>query len=175
MDTLEQDICAGIDRFIKLQIPFAIYRIPGENVVHFVSKDPGDSCVLLYDIEELNGQAGFVIAPFNVGPTTPIVLLRPEREMVVDFDPALKCPGGIQPDVYRQMLNNQVVSLQDGSSTEGYAGRFDVFMDTLKKKEFNKLVLSRSQKVNVPLLFSPATAFYEACRRYIVSAEELGK
>ena len=100
MDTLEQDICAGIDRFIKLQIPFAIYRIPGENVVHFVSKDPGDSCVLLYDIEELNGQAGFVIAPFNVGPTTPIVLLRPEREMVVDFDPALKCPGGIQPDVY---------------------------------------------------------------------------
>ena len=33
MDTLEQDICAGIDRFIKLQIPFAIYRIPGENVV----------------------------------------------------------------------------------------------------------------------------------------------
>ena len=40
MDTLEQDICAGIDRFIKLQIPFAIYRIPGENVVHFVSKDP---------------------------------------------------------------------------------------------------------------------------------------
>ena len=145
MDTLEQDICAGIDRFIKLQIPFAIYRIPGENVVHFVSKDPGDSCVLLYDIEELNGQAGFVIAPFNVG------------------------PGGIQPDVYRQMLNNQVVSLQDGSSTEGYAGRFDVFMDALKKKEFNKLVLSRSQKVNVPLLFSPATAFYEACRRYIYS------
>ena len=53
--------------------------------------------------------------------------------------------------------------LQDGSSTEGYAGRFDVFMDALKKKEFNKLVLSRSQKVNVPLLFSPATAFYEAC------------
>ena len=50
MDTLEQDICAGIDRFIKLQIPFAIYRIPGENVVHFVSKDPGDSCVLLYDL-----------------------------------------------------------------------------------------------------------------------------
>ncbi|UBD18214.1 isochorismate synthase [Bacteroides salyersiae] len=169
MDALEQDICAGIDRFIKLQIPFAIYRIPGENVVHFVSKDPGDPCVLLYDIEELNGQAGFVIAPFNVGPTTPIVLLRPEREMVVDFDPALKCPGGIQPDVYRQMLNNQVVSLQDGSSTEGYAGRFDVFMDALKKKEFNKLVLSRSQKVNVPLLFSPATAFYEACRRYIYS------
>ena len=167
MDTLEQDICAGIDRFIKLQIPFAIYRIPGENVVHFVSKDPGDSCVLLYDIEELNGQAGFVIAPFNVGPTTPIVLLRPESEMVVDFDPALKCPGGIQPDVYRQMLNNQVVSVQDRSSTEGYAGRFEVFMDALKKEEFNKLVLSRSQKVNVPLVFSPDTAFYEACRRYI--------
>lgn len=104
MDTLEQDICAGIDRFIKLQIPFAIYRIPGENVVHFVSKDPGDSCVLLYDIEELNGQAGFVVPILRRADYSDRVVEAGKRNWLLDFDPALKCPGGIQPDVYGRCL-----------------------------------------------------------------------
>lgn len=169
MDALEQDICAGIDRLIKHRISFAIYRIPGEKVVHFVSGDSGDSSVLLYDIEELNGLSGFVIAPFKVGPATPIVLLKPEKEKVVGFDPVLKCPGGIQPDVYRQMLNSRSVSSQDQAVSEEYAGCFNVFMDALRRKEFDKLVLSRSRKLDVPPHFSPAAAFYEACRRYIYS------
>lgn len=169
MNAVSQEICDLSDLYIKRGISFALYRNPVESQIHFLSQHPESSCTLLYDIAKLNGQRGFVIAPFKVDTDTPIVLLNPEEEWVVDFDLNIECPDGIDPDAYRQLINSRSASSRDELYTEKYVGCFHVFINALKNKEFNKLVLSRSRELDVPSHFSPVTAFLEACQRYIYS------
>ncbi|MDO4756915.1 MAG: chorismate-binding protein, partial [Parabacteroides sp.] len=47
-----------------------------------------------------------------------------------------------------------------------YTHRFQLFIDPLEKKEFDKLVLSRHQVIQRDADLSPATVFYKACERY---------
>ena len=54
-----------IDAFIQRKQPFAVYRIPGEKVPRLLTQAEG-AVRLIYDLKELNGQRGFVIAPFQV-------------------------------------------------------------------------------------------------------------
>lgn len=65
-----------IDAFIQRKQPFAVYRIPGEKVPRLLTQAEGAVC-LIYDLKELNGQRGFVIAPFQVSETCPVVLIQP--------------------------------------------------------------------------------------------------
>lgn len=169
MDSEYKKAFHALDEIIKLGGSFAIWRIPGENAFHYIQQEPRDSRLLLYDIAELNGQDGFVIAPFMADAATPIVLMKSKHHMVVDFDFTMDCPNGMDSDMYRQVLNSQILSEEEQLPAEDYVRRFDVFSNSLKEKEFDKLVLSRSKMMNAPLHFSPAIAFYEACCRYIHS------
>ena len=67
-----------IDAFIQRKQPFAVYRIPGEKVPRLLTQAEGAVC-LIYDLKELNGQRGFVIAPFQVSETCPVVLIQPDQ------------------------------------------------------------------------------------------------
>ena len=66
-----------IDAFIQRKQPFAVYRIPGEKVPRLLTQAEG-AVRLIYDLKELNGQRGFVIAPFQVTAERPIVLIQPD-------------------------------------------------------------------------------------------------
>ena len=55
-----------IDLLIRQGRSFAIYRIPGEETPRFVMQASG-SARLLYNIEDLNEQQGFVIVPGQPG------------------------------------------------------------------------------------------------------------
>ena len=67
-----------IDAFIQRKQPFAVYRIPGEKVPRLLTQAEG-AVRLIYDLKELNGQRGFVIAPFQVSETCPVVLIQPDQ------------------------------------------------------------------------------------------------
>lgn len=70
--------CNRLDSLIRQGRSFAIYRIPGETSPRFVLQNSG-SARLLYHIEDLNAQSGFVIAPFQVSEQHPIVLIRQDE------------------------------------------------------------------------------------------------
>ena len=72
----EISTCHIIDALINENRSFALWRIPGESPC-FAMQTSG-SARLLYNIEELDGQSGFVIAPFHVSEQHPIVLIRPD-------------------------------------------------------------------------------------------------
>lgn len=61
-----------IDTLIEQGRSFAIWRIPGEDRLHFRMQSTGSPC-LLYDIKDLNERSGFVIAPFQVTAERPII------------------------------------------------------------------------------------------------------
>ncbi|MBP1612968.1 MAG: putative isochorismate synthase [Bacteroidetes bacterium] len=156
----EKNICEGIDTLIKQEQSFAIYCAPGENKSHFLTQTSG-SIRLIYDIEELNELQGFVIAPFRVNQDCPIVLIQPDRLEVEEWRNA--DTSDKTPERSATFRKNQHQRLED------YTDRFNLFSEALRKKEFDKLVLSRSFTLDKKDEFSPAKAFYRASKRYIYS------
>ncbi|MDR1557896.1 MAG: isochorismate synthase [Tannerellaceae bacterium] len=146
----------SLDSLIEENRNFAIYRIPGSNTLHFVSQERGQVS-LLRGIEELNGQSGFVIAPFEISESCPIALLQPDREERIPV------PEG-------ETFSSTAAAYTRSATVEaGYADRFRTFIAPIREKRFKKLVLSRETIIGREEAFSPAGAFLIACRKYIRS------
>lgn len=142
-----------IDTLIGKGKSFALYRLPKKDEIVCVMQENG-SATLLYDLEELNGRRGFVIAPFHITEETPLILISPERvERAVSTS-----INNISP--FSFILENQE------ERKAGYAARFDAFFRAVKKKRFRKLVLSRSMDIVREKNFSPVRTFLTACRTF---------
>ena len=133
---------------------FAIYRLPNENRLFF-NGQANNSFRIIPAIESINGQSGFVIAPFRVSEKCPIIFIETEKESVFEI-----------PDIIESNEENENVREQPSSD---YSSRFKVFSQALADKAFEKLVLSHCMIVPKNSDFSPANVFYRACKRYIRS------
>ena len=58
---------------------YAIYRLPHEDHATMIRQTDGDP-VELHSLTELNGKQGFVVAPFEVKPEQPVVLIQGETK-----------------------------------------------------------------------------------------------
>lgn len=152
--------CNVIDSLIRQNRSFAIFRIPGDTIPRFVMQTSG-TARLLYAIEELNGQSGFVIAPFLVTPECPIILIRPDKE---------ELPANLPGDETREVAAADNLSFEVKDQLKAtYSDCFRNFIRPLEDKELDKLVLSRNLSIPRDNNFSPAAAFYRASKRYIRS------
>jgi len=118
-----------IDAFIQRKQPFAVYRIPGEKVPRLLTQAEG-AVRLIYDLKELNGQRGFVIAPFQVSETCPVVLIQPDQwgqPLPIDNDTAEEREVALRMQRQESFLT---------SSTEEYASCFHTFINA----SFGRLV-----------------------------------
>ena len=137
-----------IDAFIQRKQPFAVYRIPGEKVPRLLTQAEG-AVRLIYDLKELNGQRGFVIAPFQVSESCPVVLIQPDQwgqPLPIDNDTAEEREVALRMQGQESFLT---------SSTEEYASCFHTFINALRERTFDKLVLSRHLTVDKVADFSP--------------------
>lgn len=153
-----------INELIRRKEPFAVYRIPGEKHPCLLTQTAGE-IRLIYHLEELNNQRGFVIAPFRVDKKSPVVLIQPNR-----IHSPFPLEGELEPDYFSGSSSFSSDSSLT-SCTEEYAGHFRTFLTALREERFDKLVLSRPLGININKVseFSPARAFQAACRRYIHS------
>ena len=148
-----------IDAFIQRKQPFAVYRIPGEKVPRLLTQAEG-AVRLIYDLKELNGQRGFVIAPFQVSESCPVVLIQPDQ-----WGQPLPMDDDTEEDREIALrLQGQESFLT--SSTEEYTACFHTFINALRDRTFDKLVLSRHLTVDKVADFSPSSIFRAACKRY---------
>lgn len=143
-----------IDRLIKENRSFALYRLPQEDHIHFI-RQKNDPSVFLYQMSDLNNQNAYIIAPFHITPQHPIVLIRPDQEEIWPV-PNIPMPVEQKPAI-------------DSVPTDDYHHRFALFSNAVKTKQFEKLVLTRSKEVRRDHSFSPEQAFYTACKTYIYS------
>ncbi|OAV71586.1 Isochorismate synthase entC [Bacteroidales bacterium Barb4] len=139
-----------IDTAIRENRCFAIRRIPGEDKLRFTVAE-ADAVMTCCDMEELNGQAGFVFAPFYATEDCPIVCLQGE-EYELDI-PDATIPEPTQTWPFTHM-------------TAGYPKRFRRFITPLREGCMKKLVLTRRIEIERTADFSPATAFLMACQKY---------
>ena len=115
-------------------------------------------------LQDLNGKTGFVLAPFHADNRQPIVLIRPDRvakgwpeikETLADWESASEA---MTPP------NNDTASTKD--SRRAYAEAFSRFITPLRQGIFQKLVLARSEDMDLPAGFSPLATFINACNNY---------
>lgn len=147
-----------IDAFIQRKQPFALYRIPGEKDPCFLTQTEAD-IRLIYNVKDLDGRRGFVIAPFHVDEACPIVLIQTDR-------PGQPLPVGDGMDGSLPLSEEEAFSVP---SSKEYAACFHTFIEALSNGTFDKLVLSRCLAVGRTPGFSPLAAFRAACRRYVHS------
>ncbi len=151
-----------IDAFIQRKQPFAVYRIPGEKVPRLLTQAKGE-VRLIYALKELNGQRGFVIAPFQVSEKCPVVLIQPDQ-----WGQPLSVDDDAEED-RKIALRMQGQESFHTSFTEEYAACFHTFINALRDKVFDKLVLSRYLTIDKVADFSPSSIFRAACKHYIHS------
>lgn len=141
---------------------FAIYRLPGAAECTLMEQDgePRElrSCV------ELNGQSGFVLAPFAVSDRTPLLLLEPDRVAL------LPSPQGGENPMWEALALRSSANLSETSPVGGdgrgaYTIDFANYHAQLCEGRFQKLVLARNAFVEEPAK-EPLALFRKACDLY---------
>ncbi len=141
----------SFEQLVEQGASFAFYRSPGDTDIHFVAQHEGEISTF-YDLDELNGKSGFVVAPFSCDNKTPICLIR--------------------QDVCKQMpapiidLSAKAQSLQFDPCLSVYAEKFGLFSEALSGGQFEKLVLSRNKVIQNTEALNLLEAYYKACRIY---------
>ena len=69
---------------------FAVYRLPYTKQATLVRQTEGEP-LELSSCQALNGQQGFVIAPFEITPAQPIILIRPDETECLDLSRSEEC------------------------------------------------------------------------------------
>ena len=127
-----------IDTLIRQGRSFALWRIPGNETIHFRMQSYGTPD-LLGSYTELNGRSGFVIAPFHISDKHPIVLIQPDcMDLPEDI---LETP---QDDIeVFQQAYPEIVSYENEKAH--YSACFHAFQQPLLRGIQDKLVLSRAK------------------------------
>ena len=131
---------------------FAIYRLPYANHCIRVEQTDGEPAEFL-SCTELNGRNGFVVAPFDITPEQPILLIRPDIVENVEFRPERI-----------EYKNSQLSTLN--SQQDSYAIDFANYHAQLEAGLFRKIVLARCVDEVTSLPVEPMALFQCACERY---------
>lgn len=157
-----------IDSLTRSGLSFALYRLPWTDECYFILQQT-EELKTLNDISELNGQKGFVMAPFEQTEEHPILLIRPDIT-AYDWAEITQAVGSLENQEAILSCKNQptppIAALNEEERYERYNAAFQRFMDPLSRNICKKLVLSRPAFCPIDENFSPLDTFVKACNDY---------
>lgn len=134
---------------------FALFRLPYEKRCTLVVQTTGVPQELMA-FNELSGQQGFVMAPFAVSPSHPLLLIRAD-EVTSDLTDL---------DGLSDLVDTHGLTALDKGVHADYHMNFANFHAQLCNHSFQKLVLSRSIELPRTGDETPLQLFQRACERY---------
>lgn len=155
-----------IDTLVDRKICFALYRLPFDEIWHLVIQND-EMPTKMTRISQLNGQKGFVMAPFQISAECPLLLIRPDmvfegkEHMVRVLYPRLN-----NLPKWKGKEESASSKPNPTDSREHYEQTFQLFHEAVQKRRFSKLVLAQSGTKKLTDHFSPGTVFTRACSRY---------
>lgn len=164
MNLPDNELIHRIDDLCKTDIGFALYRLPWTDECTLVLQTKGE-VVQLKDINELNGQKGFVIAPFAPSEAHPLVLVRPDV-VATDWDAIRKTMFSSSENYVFFNEKHSFTDSNPATSLDAYREAFGRFIAPLRENTFQKLVLSRTDTCRLDKEFSPLRTFVKACNNY---------
>ena len=168
---------------------FAVYRLPYAKQAILIRQTEGEP-LELSSCQALNGQQGFVIAPFEITPAQPIVLIRPDETECLDL--SRKVSRNVECGMW-----NENSSATDSATDSAHASNliphstfhipqnppqnpphstfhipqyysidFANYHAQLENDAFLKIVLARCADEKMPEGVEPMELFYRACALY---------
>lgn len=153
-----------IDRLTKSHTCFALYRLPWTDEPMLVLQKTGEAETLA-DLHDLNGKTGFVIAPFRPAEGLPAVLIHPDAT-ARGWDETEEALAGTELEETGGHAPQAVSLRKESDGKQAYIQAFSRFIAPLREGRFKKLVLARSETLELPEGFSPLKAFVNACNSY---------
>ena len=156
------------DSLMASNTSFALFRMPEATQPTLVMQhNGGHEC--LHSFAELNGQTGYVFAPFAITPATPLLLLRPD--VVVQGEAPAIAHAQAQASLIASQPQGTAPSpvhcpAVTANSFAHYEQAFGTFLQALHSGQYQKLVLSREATHPRPAAFSPGLFFQKACKAY---------
>lgn len=138
---------------------FACYRLPGAKAAVYVEAGHAEG---FPSIDEATGEASFVIAPFQITASTPVVRILPERTQEIPLPHILDGDDGN----HEPACSYEVIG--EAEERKAYGHGFRQVKDALRQGMARKVVLSRRMRLqldkNTPI--HPFQLFGKACRLY---------
>jgi isochorismate synthase len=127
-----------LDQLLETQIAFACWFNPKDNRLGIVTGNASD--VKLFDrFDQLNGEAGFVFAPFRITKECPVILLKPAIYLE-DFCSADQLDfGKIEPFKSWEKSDDQCKT----STKEEYIQTIEETVVAIRGSELSKVIISR--------------------------------
>ncbi|HET9571923.1 MAG TPA: isochorismate synthase [Bacteroidales bacterium] len=165
-----------LDALIAADRSFAVYRRPG-HAPELILQNEG--LPETFDtLADLNGRSGFVMAPFQCNKCHPVVLIRTDltihgKSLILKFLKSLPKSAPLtekEDDSYESKPCKVSEPIDEGytnyESYTIYKGAFELFQKALHAGSCEKIVLSRTQRLNLPVGFSAGRLFGSACEAY---------
>lgn len=186
--------CALLDLLLDTGYSFALCRLPDRSPVLYVQRYTQPDT--FQQMSQLNGQSGFVMAPFRINAQHPIVLIRPdlivkgegnmiqylnrlEKQVKKVADTALRVDAVAGSGTANGSVSENISVSENGSVTGSapaskrnskpnkmYIAAFELFKKALMAESCNKIVLSRTFKQPLGDDFSFGHLFGSACAAY---------
>lgn len=136
--TKKDDYIIFLDKLLSKNRPFAVWSMPGEPIPELLTGEKEDLLVLP-DFRKLNGQEGFVFAPFRITEKSPLILLRPgiwlkDHHAVSSFDiDSLPAFEPAHPEEHNYFTISEPDYLRD----------IELTISEIKRTSLSKVILSR--------------------------------
>lgn len=137
---------------------WAYYRLPHADHFIHIQQTSGEPEAHL-SCAELNCRQGFVVAPFDIRPDQPILLIRPDAVEAYPLPgkPGISGISGIPGKSGKSGIS---------SPSPSYAVDFANYHAQLLSGTFRKIVLARCADETTAAPIAPEELFFRACRRY---------
>lgn len=152
------------DSLIDNNIHFALFRLPYADNINLILQKSEDS-YSFNQLDQLNSKKGFVIAPYNISGSCPILLISPDvvlnsKDAIFDYISSLNLQSKPKVTSLSRIVQH------DSNSFNRYQKVYDAFQEELESGECSKLVLSRTFDIERGEHFSPGASFHKACVKY---------
>ena len=138
------EISTVIDQLIEKQIAFACWFFPQEQNPRILIGNAPD--IAFFDrFDHLNGEAGFVFAPFRIMEENPVILLKPGI-YCEDFEKLRE----LDLNKFVPFNTKQVTEACKYQSKENYLRLIDKTINTIRDGALSKVIISRQIPVKRP-------------------------
>jgi isochorismate synthase len=132
-----KNTAAILDQFIEKNIAFACWFYPGDLRMNLLVGNASD--VSYFDgFDQLNGEAGFVFAPFRITTERPVILLKPSVYFE-DFTSGNK----IVMDDFEAFEKNEDVEICHVQSKDDYLKLIEKTVSEIHEGALSKVIISR--------------------------------
>lgn len=150
---MNDTLACRLEEIYKSGRDFAAFRLPHSNKIKIITNNQEEKSELIYDMENLNGKTGYVIAPFSISKENPCILLpstHEEEHQAPHPHPSTPIPPA-KPDI--------------PNPSADYRSRYTTFITAIKEKTYRKIVLSRNRTIECEA-YPAIETFLSACRYY---------